>query len=128
MTARRRVHIATLVATIVIIIAMVILATPAWAQAEPGEGGLPDWQVYGVPTLVWLVALLNYLKENFKLDTRYAFPLATGIAGVVGVGFYFSSRSEVVAAVMGIIIGAMLLGLAATGYYSGTKASVERRL
>lgn len=88
--------------------------------------GLPSWAVYGVPAVVWVVAIINFLKDTYSLDSKYAFPVATVLAGIVGTALYFGSIYPVVETVTGIVVGAILVGLAASGYYSGVKAHVER--
>jgi len=90
-------------------------------------GGLPDWSAYGTPALVWLVATINYLKENFGLETKYALPVAVAISAAIGTALYFGQMYKVVMDVTNIVLGAVLLGFAATGYYSGTKKNVETR-
>ena len=89
--------------------------------------GLPNWAVYGVPAVIWIVALINWFKEALGLDSKWAFPVATGLGLVVGTALYFASIYPIVEVAVGIVIGAILVGLAASGYYSGTKANVERR-
>ena len=88
--------------------------------------GLPNWAVYGVPALVWIVALINWFKEAFGLASKWALPVATALGAVIGTALYFSEMYPVVEAITQIAIGAILVGLAASGYYSGTKAHVER--
>lgn len=88
--------------------------------------GMPEWAVYGVPAVIWIVALINWLKETFDLDTRWTLPIATVLAGLIGTALYFSETVPWVKVATQMILGAVLVGLAASGYYSGTKAQVER--
>jgi hypothetical protein len=88
--------------------------------------GMPSWAVYGVPALIWIVALINWLKETAGLDSKWALPVATGLGAVIGTALFFADQYPVVGTVTEIVIGALLIGLAASGYYSGTRAQVER--
>ena len=88
--------------------------------------GMPAWSVYGVPALIWIVALINFLKDTYNLDSKFAFPVAVGLGGLIGTALYFAEIYPVVETVVAIVIGAVLIGLAASGYYSGTKAHLER--
>lgn len=89
--------------------------------------GMPNWAVYGVPAVIWIVALINWFKEALGLDSKWAFPVATILGGLVGTALYLGTIYPVVEVITGIVIGAVLVGLAASGYYSGTKANVKRR-
>lgn len=89
--------------------------------------GLPNWAAYGVPAIIWIVALINWMKEALDLPTKWTFPVATLLGGAVGILLYFSDLNPVVAVVTQILFGAILIGLAASGYYSYTKMNVERK-
>lgn len=88
--------------------------------------GMPDWSSYGVQALVWIVALVNILKDTYGLDSKYAFPVATAFGAAYGTALYFASIYGTVEVVLNIVMGSILLGLAASGYYSGVKAHIER--
>jgi len=88
---------------------------------------MPDWTVFGLPALVVMVALINALKEMYGLPTKWALPVAVLSSAVLGTGLYFSGTYEAVKVAMDIVLGSILIGLAVTGYYSGTKSYVVRR-
>jgi len=90
-------------------------------------GNLPDWQVYGIPALIWVVAIINYLRENWGLPTKWVFPVASLFGVFIGGMLYLSSLYDWALVAMQLILGGILLGLASSGYYSGTKYNIERR-
>ena len=90
-------------------------------------GNLPNWQVYGIPALIWVVAVINYLRENWGLPTKWVFPIASLFGVFIGGMLYLSSLYDWALVVMQLVLGGILIGLAASGYYSGTKYNIERR-
>lgn len=89
--------------------------------------GLPNWQAYGVPAAYIIVAIFNWLKESFGMDSKWAFPVGTGIGGAIGVLLWLSETYAWALVAFQIVMGAILLGLAASGQYSLTKSYIESR-
>ena len=87
--------------------------------------GLPNWQVYGVPAVYIIVAVINWLKESFNLESKWAFPVATLLGAVVGTLMWLSDTYDWALTVTQIALGALLLGLSASGLYSNTKMYAE---
>ena len=90
--------------------------------------GLPNWQVYGVPAVYLIVAVINWLKESFNLENKWAFPVATLLGAVVGTLMWLSDTYDWALTVTQIALGALLLGLSASGLYSNTKMYAQRSL
>jgi len=72
--------------------------------------GLPNWQVYGVPAVMIIVAIVNWLKESFNLESKWAFPVSTLFGAVVGTLLWLAETYTWALTVTQIILGALLLG------------------
>lgn len=87
--------------------------------------GLPNWQMYGVPAAIWMVAVINYLRENWGVQVKWVFPISLGMAIGFGALLFLSELYSWALVVTQILVGGLLLALAVSGYYSGTKYRVE---
>ena len=90
--------------------------------------GLPNWQVYGVPAVMIIVAIVNWLKESFNLESKWAFPVSTLFGAVVGTLLWLAETYTWALTVTQIVLGALLLGLSASGLYSNTKMYARQAL
>lgn len=90
-------------------------------------GDLPNWQVYGVPVALMLVAIVNWLKTAHGMESKWAFPVATGLAAVFGALLFLSDAYQWASVVFQIVMTALILGLSASGLYSNTKHYIEER-
>jgi len=81
--------------------------------------------VFGVPGAAIIVALVE-LAKRYGLNTRWAVLLAVGLGIALAVVVHLAQVQPQVAVWAQVVLGGLLLGLSASGLYSGGKAMTSR--